>query len=268
MGIPEGLTPATSAEPARWVIEGLVSREHSVRSLVPDGFEAYCRLFHPASTYEVGPDGRVVNEREVAWAEIAKMNDRVMHPEAQFEAITGLDRYKSDSTMDHGQPPLWRSPANDGSLDRDILELLARLLRSHTQTPDHCHFAYWDGYGGTPRDIKAPVFGYPWPDTGRDHLLFEGPIESCVLSVQPHTFYSVNVWWPEDHAWLVATDIDLDSTYIGGSDACIQAIVEHPEIEALRTEPAHVITRDGDKINPPLSPPVSTPSKKRWFWQR
>jgi hypothetical protein len=62
--------------------------------------------------------------------------------------------------------------------------------------------------------------------------------------------------------------IDLDSTYIGGSAACMDAICAHEGIEALRTEPTHVVTRDGDKINPPLTPPRSDPPKRKWFWQR
>jgi hypothetical protein len=34
------------------------------------------------------------------------------------------------------------------------------------------------------------------------------------------------LWWPDDHAWCVATDIDLDSTYGGAAEegvACLQA---------------------------------------------
>jgi hypothetical protein len=268
--IPEGLTPAPDTTPAQWVIDGLSAREHTVRSLVPDGLEAYCRVFHPASTYELDERGYPVNERTVTWAEIAERNGRTMHPEAQFEAITGLDRYKDQSAIDGGQLPTWRGAATDGSLDIEIIQMLVPILEKHTTTPDSCYFAHWGGYGGLPESLvrSVPSFGYPWPNAGRDHMLFTGAIRSAVVTPNEHHHYSVNVWWPEDHAWLVATDIDLDSTYIGGSQVCIEAICGHADIEALEADPTHVVTRDGDKINPPLESPDFAKPKREWFWQR
>lgn len=267
--IPEGLTPADDAQPAQWVIDGLVSREHTVRSLVPDGFEAYCRVFHPASTYELDGNRQATNRRRVTWAKIAQESGRVMHPEAQFEAITGLDRYKGDSAMDHGQPPLWRGSAGDGSLDLDVIKELVPILGAHTDTPEHCYFAHWGGFGWIEFDLTQITgwFGYPWPNAGRDHMLFQGPLTSAVITLNdpPFHFQSPNVWWPEDHAWLVATDIDMDSTYIGGSSACVDAICSQDGIEALRTEPTHVVTRDGDRINPPLQPPSFQKPRRTLF---
>lgn len=271
--IPEGLTPALDAKPAEWVIEGLVAREHTVRSLVPDGFEAHSRVLHPAYSYELDANGYPINQRWVRWAEIAELNGTTMHAEAQFEAITGLDRYNDQTSMDHGQPPLWRAPAGDGSLDLDVIKELVPILGAHTDTREHCYFAHWGGFGYIELDRTQIMawFGYPWPNTGRDHMLFQGPVGSAAISLNdpPFHFQSPNVWWPEDQAWLVATDIDLDSTYIGGSAACIEAICSHPDIEALRTEAHHVVTRDGDKINPPLQPlRRSDPPKRKWFWRR
>lgn len=256
--LPVGLDPASSAELARWILEGIASREHTVRSLVPEVFAAYCRVFHPAGAYEVIDSHGIPDVRPVTWAEIAAHNGRVMHAEAQFEAITGLDKYNDQHSMDRGQPPLWRTPPEEGSLDEDLLAYLGAVLSEHTETPDPCYFAHWGGYGGLPFDERhAPTFGYPWPDTGRDHLLLRGPVQSCNVSLEPDDFHSPNVWWPEDHSWIVVTDIDLDSTYIGGSESCVTAIMEHHEFEALNTVPTHVITRDGDKINPPCSSPTS-----------
>ncbi len=51
----------------------------------------------------------------------------------------------------------------------------------------------------------------------------------------PFWGYSPNVWWPEDRAWCVATDIDLCDTYVGGSLECVQAVLDHPDLEALPT---------------------------------
>ena len=62
---------------------------------------------------------------------------------------------------------------------------------------------------------------------GRGYLLFQGPLDGVMAFLDrrgtPFWEDSPNVWWPEDRAWYVATDIDLYDTYVGGSGECIQA---------------------------------------------
>ena len=57
------------------------------------------------------------------------------------------------------------------------------------------------------------------PDFDRNYLLFEGPIDAAGELggwVDPgrHTRSRAqlpNLWWPDDHAWCVASEIDLSS---------------------------------------------------------
>lgn len=39
--------------------------------------------------------------------------------------------------------------------------------------------------------------------------------------------------WPADRQWIVASEIDFDSTVVAGSRSLIQRIVNHPELEAF-----------------------------------
>jgi hypothetical protein len=57
------------------------------------------------------------------------------------------------------------------------------------------------------------------------------------------------VWWPDDRAWCVATDIDLNSTYIGCDDACRAEILALSEVEALPIDPATGIDYRSDLRN-------------------
>ena len=41
------------------------------------------------------------------------------------------------------------------------------------------------------------------------------------------------MWWPADRAWFVATEIDSFSTYVGGSQAAIDAVLASPNLEAI-----------------------------------
>jgi hypothetical protein len=46
---------------------------------------------------------------------------------------------------------------------------------------------------------------------------------------------SPNLWWPDDRAWVVGTDIDGNDTIVAGSHDAIDAILAHPDLDATRT---------------------------------
>ena len=60
---------------------------------------------------------------------------------------------------------------------------------------------------------------------------------------------SPNIWWPDDRAWCVATEIDLQSTYVGGPVACIRAILDNPNLEAYPVNPEDRADFGSDTIN-------------------
>ena len=89
---------------------------------------------------------------------------------------------------------------------------------------------------------------------GRDYLLFRDPIVSIIAFLAGDEAFwgkSPNLWWPEDRAWCVATDIDLYDTYVGGSLECIEAIMSNPDLEALPTTLDARLDLFGDTINAP-----------------
>jgi hypothetical protein len=57
---------------------------------------------------------------------------------------------------------------------------------------------------------------------------------------------SPNLWWPDDRAWCVATEIDLDSTYVGGSATMIRELLSDSRFEALEVRAAD---QRGDLVN-------------------
>src|SRR5215472_15685756 len=126
---------APDAGPASWVIAGLRGFAESVLSLVPEGFEAYARIFHPAWNYEP--------EAPVRWRDIARANGRAAHRMMQWPSITGSYRFcESD-----GQPGVWDHQPEEGSLPEALVPVLTSVLARHTATPGRCWFAVWDGWG-------------------------------------------------------------------------------------------------------------------------
>jgi hypothetical protein len=160
----------------------------------------------------------------------------------QLGALTG-------NAYEHAtQPGVFESEPEVGYLPEELRQALVAALRRHTTTPDRCWFAVWEGYGGLGHDVRS---GATFDVPGRRYYVLAGPIE-CVAGFAD----GPNLWWPDDRAWCVATEVDLNTTYIGGSEACSRELVERPELEALQIDPSSGITFDSDPVNPP--PPRHT----------
>jgi hypothetical protein len=230
------LTPAPHWSPASWVLAGLRGFGESVLSLVPAGFEAYVRVFHPAAR----AIGREL--KPVRWTEIAAANDRRTHAGMQLTALTGA----FDSYTD-GQAGVFEAPPEIGSLPFELVEPLTAVLARHTRTPDSCWFAFWNGFGGLRHEIAlGPTFTAP----GREYHLLGGPLEALSESATDRGYQSANLWWPDDLAWCAATEIDLDTTYIGCGGLCADELRVVPELEALPIDPATGIDFGSDDLNP------------------
>jgi hypothetical protein len=129
---------------------------------------------------------------------------------------------------------LWDEQTKTGDLPLEIAERLAAILPSHTLTPELCWFAVWEGFGDLRiGDNEGAMFSVP----NRDLFLFHGTVGDVLttFSEVDWIYRSPNLWWPDDRAWCVATEIDFTWSYIGGSSACIEQILGDSELEAIPT---------------------------------
>jgi hypothetical protein len=227
---------APDAKAAEWVPKGLRGFGETVLSVVPDGYEAYARIFHHA--YRDDPPSRVL------WRDVATGNGRISHRAMQWPSIVG-SRHFADGAS---QPGLWDTEPLKGSLPEELVPPVIAVLARHTATPEHCWYAVWDGFGCLAlRDGEAPVFQLPH----RRMFLLTGPITAVrgSLCVAPW-WQSPNLWWPEDKAWCIATEIDLWSTYVGGRRRCVDDLVNNEQLEAVAVRPSDRITWSSDRLNP------------------
>ena len=58
-----------------------------------------------------------------------------------------------------------------------------------------------------------------------------------------------NLWWPADHAWCVATDVDMMTTYVGGSAETVAAVLADTGLEAHPVTADDAVTWDSDTVN-------------------
>ena len=244
---------------AGWIAPRLHPSVQDVGSIIPEGFEAYGRLFHPV---EGGRHGR--RER---WSELARRNQRIVHPEMQFHSISRPVGQRPPGWYDAENGPSW------GSLPVPELRVLVEVLERYTTTRDSCFFCVWEGYdpfdedhpiewheAGTlgalsarlrprrPRRSAPPLPHVELP--GRRYYLYRGPLEKALA---PLPFdHSPNLWWPEDRAWFIATEIDYAWTYVGGSQELIGELIGDSRLEVLPARLSDEPFYDADVLNEAL----------------
>ncbi|ORI20028.1 hypothetical protein BJD99_00460 [Rhodococcus sp. 1163] len=226
-----------------WVSECTSTFDGTVTALVPGGFETYSRVLHPARMESAS--GITV---PVRWSTVADALGAVMHQSVAWGSMIEAGVRQGRGT---GQGSLWTDSPQEGELSVNEAEVLGSVLAGLTTTPDDCFFGFWEGVGlqGVRRDQTGLVM------PGRKHLLVRGAVADVSRDLQgflPH------VWWPADRAWFVATDVDLTSTYVGGStDVANTLAAEHPGLECVGSWRGANITWTCDTINPRPPEPYS-----------
>lgn len=249
-----------------WIASRLAGRFGAVTRAIPSGFTAYARICHPATDRGGCP---------ATWSEVARQTGRQVHPLMQWHALVG----SADPLNTTGS--LWPGGAPQrGNLVPEAVAHLCRVLAGHTATPGCCLFGLWEGYGwigrgavgpavarpsdappARPHDPIAPAFS---PDElrrprlrlpSRDYLLLAGPLQAALQIGYwhgPDSFVaqSPNLFWPTDRAWCVASEIDFDSTLVGGTRELVDAILDAPELDSWPVAPDDSLAYDADRINP------------------
>ncbi len=239
---------------ADWIVASVRNFEYDVGSLLPVTFDTYARVLHPASRNT--ETGTTV---DVAWSAVAAANGRIAHSAMEWVAITGDWRFEQQAT----QPGVWDAPPSTGSLPPRTAASLAGMLASFTATPSECWFVVWEGYGDTPfQPGTVPLIAMPQ----RKMALLRGPLHAVATAFASIGWpESPSLWWPDDRSWCVATDIDLMSTYVGGSARCIDALLGDGRLEAYPVTVDQTVHWQSDTINPtPEPPPPAVKPHRSW----
>ena len=310
-----------------WLRERLDAGYETMHGVVPRGFPAYARVFHPAFVRSL-PDRAVPTSDELmrmpeserqalvdrfvdepaSWADAAAAFGTTLHPLAQWQRIVRTPPDGDWRTRFAPDGREFTAPI-EGELEPEALAAIATHLVEHTQTPDAGFAALWEGRGGllgffgiTPsrafltftddpnhqamldRSAHDPfnnVFRKPtWQEgilsreisegprfslPGRDHVLFSAAPRAFAdpdwvlqapwrdLPGEEHGFppaaQSPSILWPEDHAWVMASEVDFDSTIVAGSPDLIAAICADERLEALPLPEGADLTWDADAVN-------------------
>lgn len=269
----------------------------TIFDLIPPGFAAYARVFHPVERDRpatekswIGLDpheylhngpvtGNEIEYESCSWATAAQAFGTHMHPQAQYPRLTKQDPHNMEPKL---ATDGWRySQPRTGNLTSLTLGVLASVLANYTTTPNSGVAAIWEGYGrlidsgrgskepGTgvlPREIalgpRLSLDGGTW-----NYFLFGAGasafVEDSWLGRSPwidtHFEQSPTYLWPDDQSWALHTNVDLDSSIIGGSQELINQLLQTPGVEVLPLHTDADLSWGGDKINPLVAWPQQLP---------
>jgi hypothetical protein len=244
---------------AVWIGPRLGGAFGAVTRTVPSGFPAYARICHPAADSA----GTATN-----WREVARATGRQAHPLMQWHLLVG----SADPVNMRGS--VWDGTDPDrGNLAAPMLAVLCDRLAEHTATGDRCFFGLWEGYGrletygwtsgssAACSDRSRPGHAFSVQEltrprlrlAGRGYLVLAGALRDarrvCSWVGNRPDPQSPNFIWPRDRAWCVASEVDFDSTLVGGPRTLIEVILQNPVLDAWPVRPGDSLAADADEIN-------------------
>jgi len=282
----------TDASAAAWIVQS-TSGEFggTVPDPLPQGFEAYVRVFHPMT--RSAPGSR--SWEPVTWADAAANFGTETGRLAQSFRVLGREDPRGHDSVTSPSGETYDPPEVGVLTD---LPTVVRVLAEHTATPTAVA-AIWEGWGGLVSSagqatltfaaptgllggafVRAAGAAQAWsqrvlsrwahrePPPGSGLLPAEvatGPKlelpgrayflarldladlcaddwEARAIWADPPPTRTPSLLWPDDHAWCLATEIDFDSTLIGGSRALATALLATPGLEVLEIDRSATLT--------------------------
>jgi hypothetical protein len=250
--LPPGVELLKDASGADWVVGRLKPWDADgprLESFAPEGFEAYARVFHPAG-FRPAWRGAIHPSVGRRWGDLARNRGVDLTPDIGFLEVSGIDP-GDQQALDEIAP-------SSGELPPETCDALRTVLRPRTTTPQVAWFCLWEGNGA----FWSQAHSFTYADRAnveeierdraeaesqdallgstprveayaRSYFLFRGPLDAA-CGFEPSGWYaSPNLWWPDDRAWIVLTEVDGYSTYIGGSRPLVDDLLLSRDVETI-----------------------------------
>lgn len=213
------LRPAADTSQVDWLLRHSAAEPLVVQSYVSSGYTSYARVLTPATGFDGAP---------VRWSRISHEVGVELTAETRWSDLAA-------DLRDEGE--LINLDAPDWSPDPRMARALTSILGLYTVTPQNCYFLIWKGYSSVSdyfTGLNAPRISM---SKYRSLFLLEGSIQDACAPFMEDDRRLPNWWWPAGQEWCVGNDIYARSLFVGGSQECIDAVLSHPDLEALPISP-------------------------------
>ncbi|HET9611234.1 MAG TPA: hypothetical protein VFP06_16605 [Acidimicrobiales bacterium] len=252
-----GVEPSPATGEAAWLVDSLHPfGQGDTGSVVPSGFEAYARIEH-----DPGPPDRDPHEGGLDVAAVRALADHLVPATATpddcwfclwvgYGSVAGRAAGRPDEP---GVAAWVRWRWYQARRPADTWYVVGS--RSGWRAWVHKWLALWRlrrrgrRWSRRIRAVTRRCGIVTTPE--REYLLFRGPVVAAASAAVPAPWPlwggstldlddgaldGPNLWWPADRAWVVASEIDLTWTYLGGSRAIVDAVVGDRRFTARRVE--------------------------------
>ncbi|GAA5153203.1 hypothetical protein GCM10023340_34860 [Nocardioides marinquilinus] len=278
------LVPTSDLAPARWLVEATPLFGGRVAEMLPGGYETYVRVFHrpdqgrpeegSATTWaEVAERHDTMLHPEAQWWSLT--GGRLDSPHSTDEdgpadgpasgsldplTLPRLARHLGQHTDTPGRchVALWdgtgASPRSWEACPRFMLPGRAHWLFPPVPVADVVRVAVAFELQGREEQLAETgrlrnlfTFGHDRPLTPSEVT------EVCTRFLRrlraDGDLQSPSWWWPDDRAWIVHSEVDLDSTLVAGPRALLAALLDDPGIECLEVTRATSLLANADRVN-------------------
>ena len=275
-------TPVDGRPDRAWIEERL-GDWNTIHSVVPHGYEAYVRVFHPVDARLLEWNGSTydtLESRTLGWGDVAQLTGTVAHPLMQWTRIgRDLPRFREEFRgWQYGEPEQGRMPV-------EVLTRIAGLLGGAGSTA--CRAGLWEGNGWLHPGSSAALMSFSAdgepdadPPPRVDETIPFGPAEWEDRKLElPNRAYFVfdfdlarltepawtedsgwgwgtsfwedtpNLIWPLDRSWFLVSELDFDSTVIGCSSEVATALQADPMLETAAIPEGSSLGFDADDVN-------------------
>ncbi len=262
--------------------EQLMARMTHCPATWAEAASAFGTTFHPGAQWSALV--RTTDDDPNGWQQVIASDGRQYNAPIEGELAPGLVAAAAahlaahTTTPDDGYVALWEGR---GGLLGHLGDTPSRAFLQMGDGSDATLARHNEMLGTSFRDVFNNVFRKPtWQEgilsreisegprldlPGRSHVLFRGGIAELarpdwVLHVPwrdriaegqgfPADAPSPSLAWPADHAWVLVTEVDYDSTIVGGSSELIAAIVADERLEALEIPADLALHHGADEVN-------------------
>lgn len=179
----------------------------------------WVEVLHPASLH--GPDGSV---QAVRWSDIG---GGAVPAGVHFNALVGMHINAFENGLDEPNG-VWDAPPEQGTLPRRLGHTLRRAL-TRGRADEPVFAGIWEGWAAAAwlRPLPTPhVTAFE-----RTYMVFEVHASQLSASIDDIGHQAPNLWFPADRGWLLVTDIDDWSTFVGANAEMIDVLVALPGVE-------------------------------------
>lgn len=208
-----GAALAVDTTVSAWAHQRQSSDVYRVDFQVPAGLDRYCRILHRVYS----SDGPLL-----PWSGYAQSVGVEIGPRTHWHEIARRD------------PQLQNVGPVESSLDEASAQAFLKFLARHLDPNASIYAGFWIGWswlhGIDPNFPTAPL-GL------RDYVLFSVPLSALIREYRSDPSQFPGVLWPEDQSWYLSTDVDYNSTLVGGTDEFISSLIADQPLESLPIGP-------------------------------